>query len=132
MTAALRITDHNPRGGGRGSSRMRGSYWNDWQADEGAAMDAPTLWHPAGSTRATVHMADTDAAYALRSGHAYMGDMDPAVQLVFPEVRGQRYRCRLERGRLAEARAQHAGARRLRSGSRLWFEVEAAAWREAA
>ena len=111
---------------------MRGDYWFDWQADEGAAMDAPTLWHPAGGTRATVHMAGTDAAYALRSGHTYTGDLDPAVQFVFPEVRGQRYRCRLERGRLAEARAQRAGARRLRSGSTLWYEVETAAWRAAA
>lgn len=129
---ALRIVEHGWRGGGRGSRRMRGDYWSDWQTDEGAAMDAPTLWHPAGGMHATILMQGTDAAYAFRSGYAYTGDLEPAVQWVYPTVRGQRYRCRLERGRLAEVRAQRAGARRLRSGSVLWYEVEAAAWREAA
>ena len=95
-------------------------------------MDAPSRWHPAGGTRGNCHLQGTDNAYVLRSGYVYMGDLEPAVQMVFPTVRGQRYRCRLERGRLAEARAEHKGARRLRSGSALWFEVEAAAWRAAA
>ena len=129
---ALRIVEHGWRSSGVGSKRMRGAYWCDWQAEEGAAMDAPSIWHPAGATRATVHLAGTDAAYAVRSGHAYMGDLDPAVQLVYPEVHGQRYRCRLERGRLAEARAQRSGARALRAGSALWFAVESAAWSAAA
>lgn len=131
MAPPLRMVEHGWRSG-RGSPRMRGDYWSDWQADEGAAMDAPALWHPAGGMRATVHLQDTDGAYVLRSGYVWTGDIEPAVQLVFPEVQGQRYRCRLESGRLAEARAQRAGARRLRSGSTLWYQVETAAWRAAA
>lgn len=129
---ALRILEHGWRGGGRGSQRMRAAYWNDWQADEGAAMDAPTLWHPAGATRGTVYMGGTDHAYVVRSGHAYGCDPQPAVQIVFPTVRGQRYHCRLERGRLVEVRAQRAGARRLRVRNALWFEIESAAWTAAA
>ena len=132
MSAPVRMVDHRWHGSVGGGTRARGDFWSDWQINEGCAMDAPSAWRPAGGTRVTVHMHGTDCAYALRSGHAWVGDMDPAVQMVYPTVRGVRYRCRLERGRLAEARAELPRARRLRSGSRLYYEVETAAWREAA
>lgn len=130
--APLRMADLRWRGSLAGSTRARGVFRCDWQIDEGCTMDAPIAWQPAGGTRATVHMQGTDCTYALRSGHAWVGDMDPAVQMVYPTVRGVRYRCRLERGLLAWARAEVPRARQLRSGSSLYYEVEKAAWLEAA
>lgn len=107
-------------------------FWSDWQADEGAAMDAPGTWHPAGSTRGTVLGQGTGSPWIIRSGYVLAPVIPPAVQQAIVDVDGVRYRARLERcgraQRLAEARAERPGARRLRKGSPTWYRVERAAW----
>lgn len=125
MSTPLR--DHAWRRG----NGLQGRFWSDWQADEGAAMDAPSTWHPAGSTRGSTFGSAADA-WIVRSGYVLAPVTPPAEQLAIVEVDGVRYRARLERcgrtQRLAEARAERPGARRLRKGSPTWYRVERAAW----
>jgi hypothetical protein len=128
-TAAMDIRDHAYRGASLG--RMRGEFWSDWQADEGAKMDAPQ-WTPRGSTTGDQYKAGR-CEWALRSGHELR--FTPAShQTVYVRADGALYRTEWKLldptdhllMHCAEIRKVAKGARPLRR-TRLFSKVEALA-----
>ena len=66
----MRIVDHNFHH----AQNLRGNFLADWQADDGARLDAPVLWTPSGSTTGRVLLKGDPQAYCLRTGHAMTSD----------------------------------------------------------
>lgn len=86
------INDHRPGCFAYGVRNL-----TDWQANEGAVMDANTTFHPYGAHETCRHESGK-SVWFTRSGYVLAKiDPGPAREEVYVELRGRRYRVIFER-----------------------------------